>query len=203
MTEPNWLACGCGELSARVPCWQCAKAEGDRAAKALADELAARQLPKRFQDARIGSPELRGRVRYQGDLKTLSRSILGAANAIFTGPSGSGKTSLAVACLRERGGEGVYMPAFRLGVARIQAAAGSGEPAEVERAIKAPLLLLDELGAEALTATSAVLEVIFERYDHERPTWVTTGQTSQDLASRYGAGFLRRILDGGFHVRLG
>jgi DNA replication protein DnaC len=142
------------------------------------------------------------RVGYQGDLKTLSERILGAANAIFQGPSGTGKTSLAVACLQERLLDARFESALRLGTARIQNPAGKGEAEVVTRAIEARLLLIDDVGTEAKTANNAVRDVVFERHDAERPTWITTGFSSQQLADFYGDGFLRRILEGAMVVRL-
>jgi hypothetical protein len=47
-----------------------------------------------------------------------------------------------------------------------------------------------------------VRDVVFERHDAERPTWITTGFSSQQLADFYGDGFLRRILEGAMVVRL-
>lgn len=204
MPEPEWLTCPCGEVTNRVPCWACVQRQSRAAELAEADQLAEAALPRRFAWARVDAPELGGRVRYQGDLKTAVRRILGAGNVVFTGPSGSGKTSLAVACLRKRGRDGMYVSAFKLGVARIQSAAGNGEAKLVERAMSVPWLLIDEVGAEPNTVNNAVPAVVFERYDQNLPTWFTTGLKSEELAARYGAGFVRRLLEqNGYHVALG
>jgi len=202
--EPEWLKCSCGEITNRVPCWTCLHRQARQAEDAEADEVAAKALPRRFAWARVDAPELRARVRCQGNLETLTRRILGAGNVVFTGPSGSGKTSLAVACLRKRGRDGLYVSAFKLGVARIQNAAGDGEAKLVERAMTIPWLLIDEVGAEPNTVNNAVAAVVFERYDQNLPTWFTTGLKSDDLSARYGAGFVRRLLEqNGYHVALG
>jgi len=204
MPEPEWFTCPCGEVTNRVPCWTCSSRETRQAEEHAADRLAESSLPRRFAWARLDAPELRDRVRCPGDLETLTGRILGAGNVVFTGPTGSGKTSLAVACLRKRGREGMYVSAFKLGVARIQSAAGGGEAKLVEQAMVVPWLLIDEVGAEPNTANNAVSAVVFERYDQNLPTWFTTGLKSEDLSSRYGAGFVRRLLDqSGIHVGLG
>jgi len=202
--EPTWLTCTCGTLSARVPCWDCSRVRERRRSELTARELAAGSIPPRFRWARQGAPgfDLGGRV--HGDHETLVARILGAERVCFVGGAGAGKTSLACACLRERLDGGLFVSAIALGLARAQAGLGDGEPKLVESAITAPLLLLDDVGQEAKVATNAVRDVVFSRYDADRPTWVTTGLTSQELAALYGDGFLRRIAgDGALVVRMG
>lgn len=201
--EPTWLKCSCGVETSRVPCWDC-----DRAATAKADAARARgaaiaSIPKRYSWAAVDAPELAARVRCQAPLTEVIRRVLGARRVIFAGPSGSGKTSLACACLRERLPHGIFMTSFRLAMARSQGALGQGEPLEVERAMAAPLLLLDEVGGENKIATSAIRDVLFAREDADLPTWITTGFTSKQLGETYGDGALRRIVEGAYVVRLG
>lgn len=200
--EPKWLTCGCGQQSARVPCWDCTQVrnilaiDDERRAKALAS------VPARFRWARLDAPELSERVRLPNPVEA-GRKVLAAAGAVFAGPSGSGKTSLAVACMRERLLGALYVPAIRLGVARLQSGLGDGEASTVEQAMRADLLLLDDVGQEAKTATNAVRDVVFARHDAELPTWITTGLTSDQLVAAYGDGFLRRILEGAVALKLG
>lgn len=96
-----------------------------------------------------------------------------------------------------------YVTAHRLGVARIQNKAGSGEPPEVEEAMTCGWLLVDDVGSERDTANNAIPDVVFERYDRDLTTWITTGLTSEQIANRYGDGFLRRIVDRSTVVKLG
>lgn len=200
--EPTWLTCECGQLSARVPCWGCTQAraiiayDDERRDKALAT------IPARFRWATLKAPELAARVGLP-DPAGAGRKVLAAAGAVLAGPSGSGKTSLAVACMRERLLGALFMPAIRLGVARLQGKLGDGEADAVEQAVRADLLVLDDVGQEAKTATNAVRDVVFARHDAERPTWITTGLTSQQLAELYGDGFLRRVLEGAVALKLG
>lgn len=201
--EPTWLECSCGKLTSRVPCWECAEHERELADRRAAEASAESSIPKRFAWARLDAPELRVRVKGASPLETLAERILRGANAIVAGPSGTGKTSLAVACLRERGRRGLYVPAIRLATARRQHSLGDGEAGLVERAARASVLLIDDLGTEADERSSAVIDVVFERHDAERPTWITTGLSSREIGKRYGSGFLRRLLDGAAIVRLG
>jgi DNA replication protein DnaC len=127
---------------------------------------------------------------------------VGSPGLLLFGPSGSGKTSLACALLRawearDVRRRGVFLPAWKLAVARAQYGLGHGEPPEVERALSAALLVLDDLGSERNTATNAVPDVIFERAYAGRLTWVTTWMTAEQVAQRYGDGIARRLWERG------
>ena len=201
--EPTWLTCACGQQSAHVPCWDCSEAARAKAAQAERNANLLASIPRRFRWARLDSPELAARCHLEGTSPQLAGAlVLRAAGAVFAGPAGSGKTSLAVACLQARG-TGLFVPALRLGMARMQSGLGDGEAMPVEAAIRAPVLLLDDVGQEAKTATNAVKDVVFARHDAERPTWITTGLTTAQLAGLYGDGFVRRILEGAYAVRMG
>lgn len=199
--EPTWLECPCGTpdkptLTARVPCWDCTRKRSRVDADRSAREVALASIPRRHQWARLSAPGFDLGPRVQGDAAALVARILGADRVCFVGGAGSGKTTLACACLRERLDGGLFVSAISLGLARAQARLGDGEPALVERAIAAPLLLLDDVGQEPKVASSAVKDVIFARYDADLPTWVTTGLTSEELVALYGDGFVRRVVVG-------
>lgn len=209
-TDLDWLA----NLPPPVSDEELARREADRARELAAERRDTRarvwremMAPyERFQWARPEAPELAQRVRpvdAQGKHPPLSLVLAALVDwygpAYFTGAAGSGKTSLAVAALRghfERHDRSVlFVPAYKLGVARIQHPAGQGEPDVVRRALKADLLLLDDVGAELQTANNAVPFVLQARHDANRPTWVTTGETKDQLAEKYGAGVQRRITE--------
>jgi DNA replication protein DnaC len=92
--------------------------------------------------------------------------------------------------------------AHHLGTARIQQRAGSGEAPIVARAIAAPLLLIDDLGAEAQTQNNAIADVIRDRFDEEKPLWFTTGLTANEVAARYDGGAVRRIFERAMVIQL-
>lgn len=158
-------------------------------------------IPPTFQWATLDAPELRRRVLRERAIAE-ARAALASGSLLFVGPSGSGKTSLACALVRAWDATrprrlGVFMPAWKLGVARAHHGLGQGEASEVERAMTTRLLLLDDLGSERNTAINAVPDVIFARALAGLPTWVTTWMTAAAVAQRYGDGIARRLHEAG------
>jgi hypothetical protein len=131
-------------------------------------------------------------------------ALASGGSLLVVGPSGSGKTSLVCALLRAWDAAhprrlGVFMPAWKLGIARAHHGLGQGEAPDVERAMTTRLLVVDDLGSERNIATNAVPDVIFARALAALPTWVTTWMTPADIAQRYGDGIARRLYEAG-HV---
>ena len=91
----------------------------------------------------------------------------------------------------------VFVPAWKLGVARAQHGLGHGEAPEVEQAFAAGLCVLDDLGSERNTAMNAVPDVLYARALEGRPTWVTTWMTPEAVTQRYGDGIARRLFEAG------
>jgi hypothetical protein len=158
-------------------------------------------IPRSFRWATLGAPELRRRVAREGAIAE-AQAALGAPGLVLEGPSGSGKTSLACALLR--GWEArhprrraVFVPAWKLGVARAQHGLGQGEAPEVEQAFTAGLCVIDDLGSERHTAMNAVPDVIYARALEGRVTWVTTWMTPEAVTQRYGDGIARRLFEAG------
>ncbi len=209
MTEPQriapWLESIVGGLKV-LPSYKSEAVEPPTPEELLARQRAEfdRLLPTHYRWAAFGAPEFAARC-------ADSRAVAGARSdrtgwVVIMGPPGAGKTSLGVSLLREWTTEGLGSPrfvhAYRLGYARIQHRAGDGEAAEVERAMVG-LALLDDVGSERDTANNAVPDVLFERHACERPTILTTGLDASQLATRYGGGIARRILERATVIRLG
>ena len=57
------------------------------------------------------------------------------------------------------------------------------------------MVLVDDLGSEREMSGSAVPDVIFTRHAEDRPLWVTTGLTRDQLVVRYGTGIVRRLFE--------
>ena len=202
----------CGEMTAWSVCQDCSlriererDIKNERAAPGL---YLAKSVPSRYSDAAFADMALIQR-RVHGDEMAIA-TTLGVIHepwVTFVGPTGAGKTTLAVAALRERVA-GVrefwcISLAFRLANARIQHPAGRGECPLVERALRAPYVLIDDIGQESQTANNPIAEIIQERDAEDRPTWITTGLSRVDLGNRYGGGVARRILERSKLVRLG
>jgi DNA replication protein DnaC len=158
-------------------------------------------IPRSFRWATTEAPELRARVGREPAI-TEGLAALSSPGLLLVGPSGCGKTSLACALLREwevrhPRRRAVFVPAWKLGVARAQHGLGRGEAPDVDRAMEARLLLLDDVGSERNTATNAVPDVIFARAVDGRPTWVTTWMTAEAVTQRYGDGIARRLFEAG------
>ena len=171
-------------------------------------------IPAIYRWARLGHPLLAQRVR----LTTIPSEPPCALRVVFMGAAGAGKTSLAVALLRamlERELARATLPsdddaeriarryrfahAHRIGVAYLGGLEGA---AELRAAIRAPLLLLDDVGAESTVPSNAVPEVIAERHAEERLTWITTGLSPREIAGRYGGGVARRVVENASILKL-
>jgi DNA replication protein DnaC len=139
-------------------------------------------------------------------------------NLHFRGRVGAGKTTLAIAMLwawvsrephRRRGA--FYVEASVLARARAGHSLGDGEAPLVAKALRAPLVLLDDLGHEANDRDNCISDVVYGRARDNRPTWITTGIVAdkdvmgftEALTERYDGGFARRVVEMGKPIRLG
>ena len=190
-----------------------AREDGSEAAAkelgALAREFAASveaALFPRFRWAAFGAAELMARVPNQDAIRAGQRSFEHPW-VCLVGLTREGKTSLASAMFRARclatKVRGDFVPSYKLGLARLQHPAGRGEPEVVATAMTAKFLVLDDVGGERDNPTNAIPDIICERHDQDRPTWVTTGFTAKQMADRYGAGVARRLFEHATVIRTG
>lgn len=202
--RPTFVTCACGVETMRSPCWDCTKAEEAAHENALRTLDASRTIPSMYDWARLDAPELGHRVASREPLQVVGGRIVASPRVLLCGPAGAGKTSLAVACFRKRlSPKCVFATAFDVARARIQHRAGYGEAPTVDTALRASLLLLDDMGQESQGGSASVAEVIFERHARNLPTWITTGLGLGDIGRRYGDGILRRVAEGALIVQLG
>jgi hypothetical protein len=181
--------------------------ESDTTRSRRADALAAleRTIQPTYRWARFSAPELPARV--PRTAIALGQSSWREPRVCLMGFSRAGKTSLAVAMVRKwvaaTGRSAAFLPAYKLSNARLQHPAGRGEPEIVELALQAQLALLDDLGCERDHLSSPIPDILFDRHAEDRPTWVTTGLTREQLVRRYGLGIVARIFERAKVIRVG
>lgn len=144
-------------------------------------------------------------------IAAMGRWTRAKGNLVVVGPTGCGKTSAAVARIRailSRALQGAdrasfefaagirFTTASEIAIARKRWPLGDGEAPEVEDAITATLLVLDELGYESQGDT-AVPEIIDARYRKGKLTIATSGQTRDGLVARYGDATVRKLVAAG------
>jgi DNA replication protein DnaC len=168
------------------------------------DGASKRAVPARFRWARI-RPQTESLFRERIVNQTAwPRTVEAAqlARVIWRGPSGSGKTSLACAALCARDDRAFFAPSWELARARAKWPLGEGDPPIVEQAKRSSVLLVDDLGTE-VGDFATICEVVFDRYDRDQPTWVTTWMSHKGIQERYGDGFARRLFEGSRIVECG
>lgn len=209
--EASPFACGaCGEklLSADADCFVCQRLERERREHRDLDQrrMSFARIPPRYAWATFDAPELAARVRDRRAVLAARALTVGRTDRIvLVGNAGSGKTSLACCILRTLMARGVasrFVTAGDLAVARRHAALGLEAP-EVDRALDAEVLLIDDLGEnDPITAHSAVGHVIHTRHARELATVITTARTSDELDAKYGSGITRRMFEGAKRVEV-
>jgi hypothetical protein len=171
------------------------------------------RLPPLYRWARLDHPLFASRVK----LERIPNAPPRARSVVLFGNAGVGKTSLAVALLRLRAEQAIakhpfdsdddvgamgrrfqFMHAHRLGIAGLP---GQGDPDDIRLAVRANVLVLDDLGSERVIKSNPIAEVIAERHAEERVTWLPTGLSTKQIVDRYGGGVARRILEGATIIR--
>jgi hypothetical protein len=155
--------------------------------------------------AAVTNREWRGRVHPRA-LAVAERWTSLRGSVVLLGPSGIGKTSalralawrlrLEALCAGDVAHPIVnawWCSAVELCRARRELPRGKPD-LELERATKASVLFLDEIGQED-SDPRWLLELLDERYRRRRPTLTTTGLTRPQVETRYGSGSARRLVE--------
>jgi hypothetical protein len=187
-------------------------------------------LPGGFGWATYTNPEFAQIIRGKRLLRAGQKWQPGPANLalVLSAATGEGKTAVACAvCVRLRSAlvDGAlevdasnpyarreakarfeesrrwhFVTGFELAQARRQASLGTGEAPAIQKAMKAPLLVLDEVGHEPQT-DPVIFEVADARYRNGLPTIVTTGLRPAQFRDRYGDATWRRFTERGALVQ--
>ncbi len=198
----------------RYPCAGCRRAVvGDAGRRCLdchtRDAVQSAGVPRRYADA-LGATEHRVRC---ASARHAAHGAIDARNVLLVGGAGKGKSTLAAAMLAtrvrqtlqgRRSREAVlWTGAIDLALARSQHRLGEGEAELVERAMRADVLVVDDLGAEPTRDADVVIAILHRRHDAELTTWVTSGLTAAQLRARYGGGVERRLVEGATVIQCG
>lgn len=159
------------------------------------------------------------------DISTVTRPglarVLGTwsmadGSLLVCGPSGSGKTTAVVAKVRRMLREALmsksksefefargirFVTASDVAVARKQHPLGLGDPAIIDTARHATLLVLDELGYEP-QVDNAIQDLANYRYAQGRPTFTTSGLRYEEVVERYGVATARKLIGTGKLISL-
>ena len=125
-----------------------------------------------------------------------------ATGLMLVGPYGCGKTHLAAAILyrcAEYGVAGMFVVVPEL-LAKIRSSynAHDGKADEIIEAAKdAPLLVLDDLGAEKVSdwVREQIYMLVNFRYEHELPVVITTNNGGKELEAELGRRTLSRLIE--------
>ncbi|MDI3402850.1 ATP-binding protein [Streptomyces cavernicola] len=172
---------------------------------ATALELAAARIPARFRHAYAEHPDISAWV---GEIARVGRPGPGGAPGIAEGPSlliagptGTGKTYQAYGAVRALLAAGVRLRWQAVTAADLYAnlrpRSGHDPERELYTLMRCPLLLLDDLGAAKASEWTEELtyRLINHRYEHLRPTLITTNLPIRDLRSKLGDRVASRLAE--------
>lgn len=125
------------------------------------------------------------------------------SNLVLTGPIGTGKTGTALAACRPRIEVGVGF-LYTKTVIALDLMRPGGEEGYMAQLTGVGLLVLDDVGVDKLTEWSAerLAAIVDVRWEHQRPTVVTTNLEPADLEAHIGERAYSRIADDAVAVRL-
>lgn len=158
------------------------RAEEDKLAQKERMEHAHRYIPTGFRDTDHTRLPAHAVIEVKAWSETPKTCQL---NIMLYGASGAGKTRLGWLGLKRR-----YV---LFGIPMLGMGAESftrrmlNEKHLMQEMVRAPILLLDDIGKERATATSeaCLFELVRERMDHSKPTIYTTNYTDNEFAKRF------------------
>src|SRR5882724_11164612 len=204
--KPNWetFSAGLAERAAKRAEFEATPEGQAEIAKRNADEAARFESERWRAIAATGIPPKDLAILRGGKLTpTPATNALAEISALtlvcLSGNPGSGKTVAASNWLATFGG-GLFVKAARL------SRWDRYDNDEMNRLLRAARLVIDDLGTEFQDAKGnfmAILdEVIDVRYDHAKPTVITTNLDAEAFKARYGERIVDRIREAGAFVSL-
>jgi DNA replication protein DnaC len=199
--------------------WACDDCLHAHVATLRAQKLAAARasVPEKHRSARFGTPELARYVNAPQAVLERARALLDRPVILIHGAAGTGKTTLACALLQhvieagadtrcsgdvfDRARDARFVEAYELSMARAAHRLGQDDPPAVAAAMRASVLVLDELGRED-TRNRDVESVIHRRHRENRTTIITTWLSIDDIRTRYDEGIYRRLCEGSVVIEL-
>jgi DNA replication protein DnaC len=188
-----------------------------RSLREAALRTARESIPPAFRN--LDAQEVRRRTTVDQESLELALTSTARSRVVLVGASGFGKTTLACLMLRqvievgvdgaragfERARRALFVDAPGLCRAVRDHPLGAGDAPMLERALRASVLVLDDVGQELelRMPCNPVVEVIRERHAQERATWVTTFLSPAGMEKGYGSGTARRVLDGAAVISVG
>jgi DNA replication protein DnaC len=217
---PGRVSCvRCGQREVDRPngmCGDCEAAER-RGRRLAALRVARSSIPPAFRD--LDEQEVRSRTSLSPDIMIQAQQAMSRSRLVLVGRSGFGKTTLACWLLGrvieagvdggqeafDHGRRARFVDAPSLCRAVRDHPFGHGRAPLVTQAVRASVLVLDDVGQELemRLADNPVVEVVRELHAAGGQTWVTTFLVPEAFEEAYGSGTARRVFDRAAVIALG
>jgi DNA replication protein DnaC len=170
------------------------------------EEWNTQHTPARFDQATATHPDLQAWVAQLSDSALTTRRtgypvVRTGPSTLVLGPVGTGKTHQAYGALRDLALSGVICKWRAITEAtllrRMRPRADSNAATEFDTLVDAHVLLLDDLGTEKRSEwnEAILLDLINTRYEHIRPTIITSNVKQRDFTDTFGPRITSRLAE--------
>ncbi|MGX1560918.1 ATP-binding protein [Streptomyces sp. NPDC055506] len=167
-------------------------------------ELADARIPARYRRALADHPQITAwadQIARAGRPGPSGPGIAEGPSLLIAGPTGTGKTHQAYGAVRALLTRGVRLRWEATTTAdlyaRLRPRAGHDAERDLQRLVRCPLLLLDDLGAAKTSEWTEELtyRLINHRYEHMLPTLITTNFPTAELRATLGDRIASRLAE--------